>query len=70
MTRSGGLTLEEHLEEREAAERSYAAGRDAEIERQLWTQHLNAARKEVEIFWSHRPDLLNQWLDDAEAARQ
>lgn len=48
MTRSGLLTLEQHLEEREAAERSYAEGRDAEIERQLWFKHLNAARKEVE----------------------
>lgn len=59
MTRSGLLTLEEHLKEREAAERSYAEGRDASLERQLWFTHLDDARKEVEAALAATSNLAN-----------
>jgi len=47
MSQSGLLALEEHLSERDAAERSYAEGRDAALERKLWLRHLDTARSEV-----------------------
>lgn len=48
MIKSGCLSLAEHLVERDHAEEAYASGRDAQLEQDLWANHLDAARKEVE----------------------
>lgn len=48
MIKSGGLNLAEHLVERDRAEEAYASGRDAHLEQELWANHFDAARQEVE----------------------